>query len=253
MTNEQEEYTTLFCEGDGSAHVDAYERPRVVFAQKERDVLDYIASQQQEKGVFYQNKQNVWTLTYYGSHCIPLLTIFSKHVVSTHFLGRLNKVLETVGLPLATQHPITLDGFVGFWDAEGSSDNHPALSITQKDKEVLDIMQQTFGGNVYQTGNDRYRWHMWSLYGKEARLLVPEILSRSHCPAKAERLRLNFEGPTYNELHHDKKLAAVRAYDTSHREKKRSYMKAYRAQQKLVREYLREHPEVVERYEKQTV
>jgi len=44
MNMQEEEYVTLFCEGDGGVRVSGSGYPVIVFAQKERDVLDYIAS-----------------------------------------------------------------------------------------------------------------------------------------------------------------------------------------------------------------
>ena len=178
MNTEQEEYITLFCEGDGSislnsGHSKFYSNVR--FIQKERDVLDYIALIQ-AGGTFHQSPNGIWGLNYGGSKCIPLLEIFSKHAVGKHFTERLNEVLEYVGLPPATQHLLTLEGFVAFWDAEGSSGNLPALHVVQKDREILDLIVEQFSDGVTQTSSV----HQWHLTGEVARKLVPEILNKSH-------------------------------------------------------------------------
>lgn len=227
-TESDEQYITLFCEGDGHLGINNYCRPRIVFSQKERDVLEYIASLY-EGGHFHQNS-GVWVLEYDGSSCTSLLRTFSRHAVSKHFTERLNKVLVLIGFPLTKQHPITVDGFVGFWDAEGSSNNNPALFLVQKDREILDITQQSFGGNTYFIPSQNI--HKWSLNGDEARPLVHEILVRNHYPAKAERLRNNFEGPSHYELHKE----AQHVRNTKRRQ-----------EHKLVSAYLKQHPEITER------
>lgn len=117
MNTQEEEYITLFCEGDGHVCLNNQGRPLVVFYQKERDVLDYIDSLT-ENGRFYQNKRGVWQLMFNGIYCIPLLKVFSRYVTGKRFLERLNTLLKHVDMPLATQHPLALNGFIAFWDAE---------------------------------------------------------------------------------------------------------------------------------------
>jgi len=93
---EVEEYITLFCEGDGHVGLEgAASIPKVSFAQKrtEREPLDYIASLV-PNGCFDEGREdNVLTLTYHGAHCMPLLEMFSRHVVGRTFLERLNPLL----------------------------------------------------------------------------------------------------------------------------------------------------------------
>jgi len=227
MNENEEQYTTLFCEGDGTIGFYDGIRPRVGFFQKEREVLDYIASLV-AGGRLYP--LSVWTLVYNGKNCKPLLEMFSEHVVSSRFLSRLNVALEAIGLPLAVQHQITLDGFVGFWDAEGSSFNQPSISASQKTREILDIISGTFDGSVSKTDTG----YQWFLSGDKARELARVVLSKSHCPTRAGRLRQNFEGPSYYDTHKEEQ----KVYHTAHN-------KAYSVERKLTREYVRTHPEVV--------
>ena len=256
MNIQDEQYITLFQEGDGRVDLqdNGYKRyPRVLFYQKERAVLDYIASLT-KGGLFYEDA--IWQLRFNSSNCMPLLEIFSRHAVSKWFVERLNEVLECVGLPLTTQHSLTLDGFIGFWDAEGSSFNGN-IFVVQKDREILDIITKQFGGGVSLQKEGIYQWH---LSGEEARTLYKVILEKSHCPAKSERLRKNFEGPTYYEQHHEEQRARQRQYELEHAEERKVYHKehnarnaekqkeqhqVYREKQKLIREYIKEHPEVL--------
>ena len=252
MTNEEEQYITLFCEGDGGVYITQDGYPRINFAQKERDVLDYIASLT-EGGRIHPNGPNIWLLEFNGSNCIELLEIFSRHVVGKSFLDRLNRVLEHVDMPLAVQHPLTLDGFVGFWDAEGSSSNNPSIVVSQKDREVLDQIVEMFGGNVTPSRSI----YVWQLSGKKARKPYKIVLEKSHCPSKAGRLRQNFEGPNfyelhteekkvYNDVHRDEQRAHQKKRDAENVEERRAYHKKHYAEQKLLLDYLKAHPEIIQ-------
>jgi len=230
---QEEEYVTLFCEGDGSTYLVNDWYPCISFAQKERNVLDYIESLN-EGGHFYQNPDGTWKLTYSGDKCISLLEILSRHAVSKRFLDRLNHVLDILEMPLAEQHPTTLDGFVGFWDAEGSSVIDCGLQLGQKDREILDIIQRTFGGHVYSART----WFMWDLHGDEARKLAPILIEKSHCPSKVERLKYHFgeQGREKNKAYHLEQYY-------KHREEILARDRKRREQQKLTREYIKQHLE----------
>ena len=259
MNESEGQYTTLFCEGDGSLNLQDDYYPRLFILQKDRAVLDYIASLQ-EGGVFHQDK-NVWRLVYNGPNCIPLLEVFSRHVVSKRFLDRLNHCLEALGMPLAVQHPLTLDGFVGFWDAEGTSNISPALRLIQKDREILDIATQTFGGYIVPTRT----WFVWNLGGDEARKLAAMLMEKSHCPQKVERLKYYFgeqsrsvrseRSKVYNRRYHEKyreeslarDLEYHKKHDAEHKEEIRERHKKYNEKQKLIREYMKAHPEIIDK------
>ena len=257
MTNEEEEYVTLFCEGDGGVYITPDGYPKVSFGQMECDVLDYVNSLA-EDGITCQRKDGLWQIEFNGSNCIELLEIFSKHVVGKVFLGRLNIVLEHVDMPSAVQHPLTLTGFVGFWDAEGSSGNNPTIFVSQKDREILDIIVEMFGGGVSRFKNRNGEWmYHWYLTGEKARTLHKVVLERSHCPGKSERLRKNFEGPTYYVLNREECPVHVKQYNEGHKDERQAYRDANKdkhitydkkryAQQKLVREYMKTHPEAIQ-------
>ena len=244
MNEAQEQYITLFQEGDGRVDLQHYASgsyPQIDFWQKEREVLDYIASLQGD-GRLYQER--VWDLRFNGKYCIPLLEIFSRHAVSKWFVEQLNVVLEVAGLPSTTRHALTLAGFIGFWDAEGSSSNIPQLSAWQKDREILDIICEMFGGGVKRHEEQYY----WYLYGDKARELTKIIMEKSHCPAKLERLRKNFEGPTYYELHAEEQRALHRQNYIEHADERKLYRERRNAEKKLVSDYIKTHPEVAKKY-----
>jgi len=66
MPDEEGEYITLFCEGDGHVRITPAGRPKVVFAQKERNVLDYVDSLT-ESGHIYPRKDGVLELVFNAS------------------------------------------------------------------------------------------------------------------------------------------------------------------------------------------
>jgi len=236
MNTQEEEYVTLFCEGDGHVRITPNGYPRVTFDQKERDVLDYIASLIGDRRP-YQDKSGYWHLVFSGSSCMPLLEIFSRHVVGRDFLSRLNEVLEHVGMPLAIQHPITLGGFVGFWDAEGSSDSQPTIFVSQKSEKILELIMEMFGGGVSRAKAPNGEWkHQWHLSGERARGLYEIILEKSHHPQKVGRLRENFEGSSYRR----------------HKDKVRAYNKEYNATHRAIREWMKTHPEEVAKLQEST-
>jgi len=240
MNTQEEEYITLFCEGDGC--VGLYPYPTINFGQKERDVLDYIDSLTENGHIYYDKSTGVWRLTFNGRYCLPLLEIFSRHVVGKSFLDRLNKVLEFVGMSLAVQHPITEDGLVGFWDAEGSSDNQPYVLIAQKDREILDLVVVAFSGSVSRDKDGCHRWH---LGGKEARTLFKILLEKSHYPSRRERLRKNFEGPSYYELNKDDMKARSRVRYEVHKEERKVRSRKLWLGRKAIRDWMKLHPEEV--------
>lgn len=266
-----EQWLTGFCEGDGSLgayvhHVGVHDYSRVLLDidQKDRSVLDYIDSVT-DGGLFYgPNRGDVWKLRYNHKKCIPLLEIFSRCVVGNHFLGRLNASLEVLGHPQTVRHSPTIDWFVGFWDAEGTSDDTPSIFLDQKERDVLDEVQRMLGGGVLMYG--KWGVHRWHISGSAARVLYPGIASRSHCTAKIERLCENFEGPTYYEKHKEERDECSRQYYETHRDERLDYMRrhdeAHRVEHKeashrsygrrrAVSAYVDAHPEKVEEIRQQ--
>ena len=258
MNTQEEEYVTLFCEGDGGVGVyDSRNKkkkyPHVYFGQGERSVLDYIESLTEGGHVYTSG--DAWQLEFNGSHCIPLLEMFSRYVVGKQFLGRLNTVLAYLSMPLAVQHPLTLEGFVAFWDAEGSSAGQPSISITQKDREIPDLIAAMFGGCV--SLDKRSGVHHWSLGGDKACELYKVVLERSHCPSRAERLRQSFEGPSYYEEHaeacrvhaddyYKAHLGEREQYRAGRKDEVKAYDKKRGDERRAIREWMKAHPEEVE-------
>jgi len=242
MNTQEEEWLTGFAEGDGYIGLNYRNRPLVDFEQKERDVLDSINSLVDNGRIYPSHKCTAWHLRFNGEYCIPLLKVFSRHIVGERFLERLNVVLDVIGHPRVTCRRPTLDWLVGFWDADGTSSNLPNIKIVQKERSVIDAVAEGFGGNIY--AGDSY--HQWYLCGEKALTLVSEILVRSRCPSKIGRLRANFEGPNHYELHSEERKVHDRQYSATHKEEKRTYDRRHYEEQKLVREYMKLHSEVLE-------
>jgi hypothetical protein len=224
MNEQFEEWLTGFCEGDGHLRVDrGY--PKLLVAQKEREPLDYIALHFGFHLPIYNYKIGNQLIAL-GKKCTPLLEVLARHVVSEHTLERLNVLLELVALPLTACHEPTLDWLAGFWDAEGTSDRTPAISIVQKERSVVDSIGKQFGGSV----GVRDGYWRWTLRGECARELIVLIGTRSHCATKRGRMYANFTTPTYSETNREKKKAYDMVYRETHREEQRVYhAKRYRA------------------------
>ena len=69
--------------------------------------------------------------------------------------------------------------FAGFFDGEGCihvSKQHQLLAVTtQKQRHVLDLASQKWGGRLYYVGANRNSWQ-WRLSGNEAQGFLMEIL-----------------------------------------------------------------------------
>ena len=232
MNEQEKQWLTGFFEGDGSIF-QTTDGAAVTFGQKERDILDYTATLV-PNGRVHADNHDFHRLNYRRATSVAtLISIFIKYVVSAHTQGRLNDLLTFEVL----RHEPTIDWLAGFWDAEGSSTTTPGIQIVQKEKETLNAIQGVFGGNVCPNGP----YWTWYVNGNEARELHLKILNRSHCLTKALKMQEHFDGTTYYELHHREH----KAYDDAHRTERSEYNKKQWQKQKLMREYIKEHPEVV--------
>lgn len=235
--NEQEEqWLTGFTEGDGCISLYSPKYVNVQYSQKEREILDYISSLLNSGNV---HKYKIYQLTYY-KNCPLLLTTFSKHVVSKHSLERLNIALNALQLPYATLHKPTLNWLTGFFDAEGTSNNIPSLTIEQKEHDVLETIKVTFGGSVHQIQNHHRPYYRWYLSGNMAHELVHELVTRSHNPIKAEHTLNNF-----SETAHKENLTYANNYYESHKKERSVYAHTYHEKQKQIKAYFKEHPETL--------
>jgi len=248
------QWLTGFWESDGSVYLSAG-YPKVGFYQKERDVLDYISLQLGGRYVPHLSTNGViHQLQVQASSCIPLLKLFSEHVVGDYYLKRLNVVLNVVGLSSTVLHLPTIDWLAGFWDGDGSSDSTPGLTASQRTRDMLDAIEVRFGGNVRRGVDGMYHWE---LYGGGVYELMQEVAARSHCPTKRECLLSNFVGPRRQE-----RIEYMVRYRREHREEIRLYLEDYREkhrsdiketnkkcyeERKCIKEWMEEHPEVVQR------
>jgi len=256
MNKQEEQWLTGFTEGDGS--VGLYNTLRVDFYQKERAVLDYICTILDAGNVRAIGTQHI--LTYHGKHSAHILPIIAGHVVSMHTRERLNNILALLKLPSVATHEPTIDWLTGFWDAEGSSGIHPSLNIAQKERDALDAIKHTFGGNVYQHHPNGF---FWQAYGDNARHLLQELANRSHHPTKIANALTNFSNPAlekrkediqaYNAAYYDQHKEDWQTHNKSYHEQHREQIHAHhkadyarRAEEsKRVRDYIKTHPEVV--------
>ena len=151
-----------FFEGDGSVNYrykfDNKNRyANVQFSQKDKRVLEYIESV--FGGRFYQHKtSSVWYLTYDGRRGSPVLNVLAPCIVGSVMFEALSAVRSILGLPEILTHKPSLDWFVGFWDAEGSSsyeDYALHLDVSQNDKSLLERIRDElpFGGSIYPNGS----------------------------------------------------------------------------------------------------
>lgn len=212
-----EQWFTGFCEGDGHLRIVNGRYPKILIGQSEREPLDYVVSHFETRLPIYHSSQ--YQLIALGRKCVPLLEVLARHVVCKHFLEKLNVLLDLVGLPLTVLHEPSLDWLVGFWDAEGTSDRTPAISIVQKEQGVIEAIGDMFGGSVRAAGN----YWRWTLRGEAARGLVEKIDARSHCSAKRDRMITNFGAPTYSEQNREKKREYDKKYQETTRERQKEY------------------------------
>jgi hypothetical protein len=232
MNEQEQQWLTGFTEGDGSIHVasDGWSTVRILYGQKDRNVLEYILTLVGE-GVIRKSTNPIphYTLEYAKQAVVvPLLETFSKHAVGKPFIGRLSAATTRFNLPQPQSHPPATNWLIGFWDAEGSSGTQPSITVSQKDPHALEAIKAEFGGKV---DLDRaWNGYKWRLHGNAARKLYPVIAAGSHAPKKAEKLLHNFTGPEYEE---HKKEYAIRSH--------KRWLEI-----KRTREYIRNHPETLE-------
>jgi len=156
-------YITGFCEGDGSVGMDR-SFPYVSFAQTGQETLRYIESLL-PGGIWcegsYQNGK-LWVLRYNKVELRDvLLGYLSEHTVSTRFTSRLNEVLAYLGLSQVAGHIPTISWLAGFFDADGTVVNNTncGVSVSQKERDVLNVVCGVFGGHVTSQGSNMFQWY----------------------------------------------------------------------------------------------
>ncbi len=275
MTDKQ--FITGFAEGDGHVGVRNTDLTIIVsFSQQKREVLDYISSLYSGGHLYLPHHQkDNWRLYYAGTHCYELLRTFSKYVVGESFLEGLNTALVRANLLTTVTHKPSTAWLAGFWYADGTCSSTNAffhLSLSQKAPSTLEAVQRTFGGSIYKTARNILHWKPEATTRVS---LALEFLKFPHLSEKAERLRRNLiltghlpprnkseECEVYelrkdhqaNERErqhsedsttHEKRLTYQREYAKQHREQRQAYNKQEREQRCRVREYIKEHSEVV--------
>jgi len=169
---------------------------------------------------------------------------------------------------------LSIDWLAGFYEGDGypHSGRSFGLHVCQKDREVLDIIQNTYNGKVYAFKN----YSDWQLFGKPAVDLALNLIEHMHHPGKIEQLKksLIIKGhieprseeeriqvaehkkktqtyyKTYHERHKEEQQARLKKHYDENKEKyainnKTRYEKR-KEEAKQIREYMKQHPELVE-------
>lgn len=172
------EWLTGFFEGDGTTfcteRMDGqgykFLRPVICFTQKEPQILEYIKSEINSGHLYFAGERPGWHLKLDSKKmCKPLLQRLSPYLTAALSLKRTNAVLSKLDMSIVDRNKVTLNWFVGFWDAEGYSSvqrcNHNniqytylKIGVSHKDKGVLTEISQLFGGKIYDKGADMYEW-----------------------------------------------------------------------------------------------
>ena len=157
------QWFTGFWEGDGDvccmerlnhAGTGFVFRPEIEFAQKDSDVVEYVA--QELKGVLGWTKRNqdLYRMVRWDGQvkCVPVIKLLSLHVISVRRCEQLSTACVGLGLPICFTHSPTLQWISGFWDAEGSIElsvtHEPIITFYQKETELLDVLQRFLGTGV---------------------------------------------------------------------------------------------------------
>ena len=174
-------------------------RPVIEFAQKDADVLEYVAS-------VIPNSYLGWTRRKQGLYrhlkwdaqkrCAPILKLLSGYTVTNNACERLNTALFQLNLPLVVDvcEP-SWKWITGFWDAEGSVEDpndsvtSTTLTFYQKDDSVLFTVRNFLGvGRVhYPPSGPRL-----TILHDEGRELAVELLKYSCVERKKDMLRRRF-------------------------------------------------------------
>jgi hypothetical protein len=241
LTQQQKDWLVGFTEGDGSIGVysdkwkNAYISIR--YGQKYVGILQYIKIL---IGGNINKSSDQYILNKAYKYAVELLPIFRDRTVSNHFNERYNKALKIVGSKANKLNGnISIDWFVGFWDAEGYSSNKPEVLIEQKELYVLEIIKSKFGGNIYRTRTGVNEIYRWSLSGKnKTRELVEYLINNGQHKPKIERLRNNYYGLSYQQINKDRINYRNRQYNKRDKiiECKKKY---YEENKEKIREYHR--------------
>ena len=201
LTSAEKQWITGFWEGDGSLYNNYRGYIRVEFAQKERQILDYIMSLIPGGNAYIY--KTCYQLKYSN---FPILDVFTSNVVSKHRIQQ----LETITGLVASSHTPTIDWLAGFFDAEGSSDDTPSITLSQKDQTPLEAVKSIFGGGI----SSSTEYSKWYISSDKARELGNKLLQHSHNTKKAAKLREYLTGLTY----YEKQKISMSSMKAAHKE-----------------------------------
>ena len=206
MDERFEQWLTGFLEGDGSVSF-RYKRdncgylslnPEVSFGQRNPEVLEYIKDKMGFGNMHKGGNSGMWYLKSFGQkRFLVFVEACRNWVVSEYYVSRFNAVITEMKRNFVlTCHKPTLDWFVGFWDAEGSSGNfRPSplrpyialqISVHNKNLDMISGVKDLMGvGSVQPEAHDSFGWRV----GPRASFSVAEVLlERSHNPQKRSKL-----------------------------------------------------------------
>jgi len=194
MNETEEQWVVGFWEGDGACGTYFHRRsgltPQIAFYQKDRDMLGYTQALL-GLGNIYKHS-TVYDLAVRGNpRCAKAFSLLCKYVVGRQSVNKINHVFEELGLSVrAQEHEPTASWIAGFFDAEGCVGWDPSggltLYIAQKDRTVLEKIQERVGGRIYPADSV---YHLWFCnYTLRNSDVVPLISKFSHNEPKRQRL-----------------------------------------------------------------
>ena len=241
VTEDFAKWFTGFWEGDGTIQswqktINGYNVLRVYLAviQKDLSALYYIKETVGYGSISVNGNNGAGHVAFESQkRCYPLIKIILKYVVSEHAIIRLDPVLDSLMLPQATAHELSMPWIAGFWEAEGSAnaamDEYGSLRLyfAQKERYVLERIQALVGGNLIWI--EQSNVHHLVMYGNVARSLAGSMLP--YIVGDYKRTQLS-ECLGMRDAIRQSKIVR----DTSNLPERAKILR-----------YMREHPEVVER------
>jgi len=143
---------------------------------------------------------------------------------------------------------MNISWLAGFYEGEGNPYNlltQFGLMISQKEREVLELVQTSFGG-VVREKSEGEGMHVWCIYDDDAVKLAKELLRYMYSPKKIEQLKKSLILYGYLEPRTQEEASEVAEGCAERKKRMRGYNKKHWQERKAIMEYMRQHPETVE-------